>query len=661
MSATFEFNLFVFLLFLTALFLAAMVVLSILLFRRIKDLNQSRENLKLTIEATTDLVVLLDREGRYVDVFSSDEAQMFRSRESLIGKPVSDVIGESIGRQTLEVLKTVFATGEPGFLSYSLAIAGGTRWYEANVFKRDEAVAVVAIRDITKLKSIETDASRLRDRLRFTLSSAGIGVWEWDLETGRGNWDESMYRLYGALPGDLKLDFDEWREMILPADRERAIAETLNGLDLEGRIDTRFRVYTRAGKLEHLRSVGELVRDSTGKPVRILGVTWSITREASLAEEFERQKQFTANILDSIGDPVFMKDRSHRWTYGNQAFARILGLPLSKFLGKTDHDVFPKEVADKFWESDEITYQTMSDYELEEKIVLPEGGERILLTKKTPLILPDGSKTLVGIIRDITERRQMERQLEDQRTRQVAASRLASLGEMAGGMAHEINNPLAIISGYASRVRDLVSSLPTAKLDSDELKAHARAIEIANRIEATTLRIATIIKGLRAISRDGSRDEMELVNAKSIIEETLELCIEQFRNEGITLECEIHDELPVNCRRVQISQVLLNLLTNSFFAVSNQERKLIRILAKRTNDMVELAVEDSGPGVPVEMREKIFQPFFTTKPVGKGTGLGLSIASSLVRDHGGEIVLDETAPYTRFVMRLPLCETSQVQ
>lgn len=633
-----------------------MVVLAILLCRRIKELNQSRENLKLTIEATTDLVVLLDRGGCYVDVFSSDEGQMFRSRDSLIGKPVSDVLGEGLGRQTQEVLEAVFATGQPGFLSYSLSLGGGARWYEANVFKRDESVAVVAIRDITKLKSIEIDASRLRDRLRFTLSSAGIGVWEWDLETGRGNWDESMYRLYGARPGDLKLDFDEWREMIFPADRERAIAETTYGLEIEGRIDTRFRVYTRSGNLEHLRSVGEIVRDPAGKPVRILGVTWSITKEASLAEEFERQKQFTAGILDSLGDPVFMKDRRHRWTYGNQAFSRIVGLPAEKYLGQTDHDVFPKEIADKFWESDEVTFQTMRDYELEEKIILPEGEERILLTKKTPLLMPDHSKTLVGVIRDITERRQMERQLEEQRSRQVAASRLASLGEMAGGMAHEINNPLAIISGYASKVRDLVGSLPTSEMNEEAIKAHARAIEIANRIEATTLRIASIVKGLRAISRDGSQDEKELVNAKIIIDETLSLCIEHFRNEGITLECEIYDDLPVRCRRVQISQVILNLLTNSFFAVSNQNRKLIRILAKRESGMVELAVEDSGPGVPLEIREKIFEPFFTTKPVGKGTGLGLSIAASLVRDHGGDIILDEGAPCTRFVMRLPLSD-----
>lgn len=635
-----------------------MAALVFSLYRRFRDLKYSRENLRLTLEATTDLVVLLDRSGRYVDVFSSDEEQLFVSRDSVIGKPVSDVIGETLGHQTLAVLKTVFSTGQPGFLSYSLPLEKGTRWYEANIFKRDENIAVVAIRDVTKLKSVESDASRLRDRLRFTLSSAGVGVWEWDLKAGRGIWDESMYRLYGASPGDLTLDFDEWRDMILPEDRERAVQETLMGIELEGRIDTRFRVYTRAGKFEHLRSVGELVRDAEGNPEKILGVTWSISREALLAEEFERQKKFTAGILDAIGDPVFMKDRSHRWTYGNQTFTKMLGYAPSSYLGKTDHDLFPKEIADKFWESDEITFTTMQNYEVEERIILPDGQERTILTKKTPLVLPDGSHTLIGVLRDITERRQMELQLEEQRSRQVAASRLASLGEMAGGMAHEINNPLAIISGYASRVRDIVESLPVAQTDENSMRMKVRAIDFASRIEATTLRIATIVKGLRALARDGSQDEKEVANAKSIIEETLGLCVEHFRNEGVVLECEIEDGLQILCRRVQLSQVLLNLLTNAFFAVSSHahDQKFIRLTAKRDGEHVEIAIEDSGPGVPQHAKEKIFEPFFTTKPVGQGTGLGLSIASSLIRDHGGTIYLDEHSSRTRFVVRLPLAK-----
>ncbi len=653
-----DFNIIVSLLALTAILFAVTSVLAILLYRRVKDLSQSRENLQLTLEATTDLVVLLDRNACYVDIFSSDKSLLFVSREQVIGRPVSEILGSDLGHQTQEILASVFLTGKHGFLSYSLSVTEKVQWYEASFFKRDESVVVVTIRNVTKLRAIESDASRLRDRLRFTLSSAGIGVWEWDLESGRGIWDESMYRLYGSNPGDLTLDFNEWREMIVAADRERAVAETLMGLEIDGRIDTQFRVFTKRGVIEHLRSVGELVRDTSGKPVRILGVTWSISKEASLAEEFERQKLFTSNIMDSLGDPVFLKDANHRWTYGNRAFSRMLGVPAEAYIGMTDHDLFPKDVADKFWESDNFTLSSMQDFEVEERIVLPDGGERTILTKKTPLLMADGSVTLIGVLRDITERRQMERQLDEQRTRQVAASRLASLGEMAGGMAHEINNPLAIISGYASRVRDLIDGLQVSN-SNDDHKAKNRAIEIASRIEATTLRIATIVKGLKSIARDGSQDEKELVDAISVIDETLGLCVENFKNEGVTMETDLKANLPIMCRRVQISQVLLNLLTNAFFAVGLQDggKKIIRITASRAGEVVQIAIEDSGPGVPQHAKEKIFEPFYTTKPVGKGTGLGLSIAASLVRDHGGTIFLDEESPRTRFVLNLPVART----
>jgi two-component system sensor histidine kinase DctS len=273
------------------------------------------------------------------------------------------------------------------------------------------------------------------------------------------------------------------------------------------------------------------------------------------------------------------------------------------------------------------------------------GGERTILTKKSPLIARDGTKTLVGIIRDITERKLLQKQLEEQRARQIAASRMASLGEMAGGVAHEINNPLAIISGYAGRLSDVLNQNPIPR---------DKALDIVSRIDTTTIRIATIIKGLRAISRDGEFDEKEVVSLSVIVADTMSLCAERFISKGVYVETKVDPGLVVFCRSVQISQVLLNLLTNAFFSVSKSPGGNILIEAKLRGDWVEIAVTDSGEGVPAHHREKIFEPFFTTKPIGSGTGLGLSIGVSIVRDHGGELILDSNAEKTRFVFRLPV-------
>lgn len=371
-----------------------------------------------------------------------------------------------------------------------------------------------------------------------------------------------------------------------------------------------------------------------------------VTRESALQKELEDQRRFMENILNAISDPIFMKDEQHRWLYGNDAFSSMLGLTREQYYGKTDRDFQPKEIAETYFVGDRETFQTMREVEREEEFPALDGGEpRTILTKKTPFLGLTGEKTLVGIIRDITDRKQMEKQLEHERARQIGASRLASLGEMAGGVAHEINNPLAIISGYAGRLKDILSQEPIAK---------ERALEIVQRIDNTTNRIATIVKGLRAISRDGGFDVKERVSIETIVNDTLGLCSERFRNQGVEITKEIEPELYVYCRPVQISQVLLNLLTNAFFAVSKLSDGKISVHARRLESQIELTVTDSGRGVDHGIRERIFEPFFTTKPVGVGTGLGLSIAASIVREHEGELLLDPNSKETKFVIRLPV-------
>jgi signal transduction histidine kinase len=232
--------------------------------------------------------------------------------------------------------------------------------------------------------------------------------------------------------------------------------------------------------------------------------------------------------------------------------------------------------------------------------------------------------------------------------RLVEMSRIASLGTMAGGIAHEINNPLAIIGGLAEHIER------TAKdpaLDREQLTAEAA------KIQATVRRISTIITGLRSYSRDDSHDPMQRIPIKDVIESTLSLCRERFRANGVTLEVPAVDAgLWVMGRSVQLSQVLLNLLNNAFDAVASlpagRERSVIIKADRRGRDLV-VQVSDSGPGVAPDARAKVFSPFFTTKEVGKGVGLGLSISARIVHGHGGELSLAEGLP-TTFRVQLPL-------
>jgi C4-dicarboxylate-specific signal transduction histidine kinase len=265
----------------------------------------------------------------------------------------------------------------------------------------------------------------------------------------------------------------------------------------------------------------------------------------------------------------------------------------------------------------------------------------------SPIFDPLGH--LVGaskVARDITERRRMETELEVSRAQAVSSARLSALGMMAGSIAHEINNPVGVIHASAS---DLLEMAETGTVP---LEALERA---TTRIKRTADRITKIVKSLRQISREGSADAFQQCAAAEIVDQALELCRERFREHSVRLDTPAVDPgLRVFCREVQIAQVLLNLLQNAFDAVVEcAGDKWIRLEVTRREKSAVFAVIDSGPGVPPDLKARIMDPFFTTKPVGKGTGLGLSLSKSIVEEHGGELTLSEFENHTCFSFSLP--------
>jgi signal transduction histidine kinase len=236
--------------------------------------------------------------------------------------------------------------------------------------------------------------------------------------------------------------------------------------------------------------------------------------------------------------------------------------------------------------------------------------------------------------------------IRQEKIRSEASARLAQLGEMATSIAHEINNPLAIISGYNHLIRREIKS---SNVNLDKVMATTESIE------ATIVRITKIITGLRAYARDGAQDPKVITPVRQIIDDTVAMTETRLRTNGVVFRQNFSADsgIMINCRSVQIVQVLVALINNAVDAIKGRPDLWIEVGYKAKDGGVEIYVTDCGDGMPPEIEAKIFEPFFTTKQVGHGTGLGLSISYGIIKDHDGRIFVDHSAPNTKFCVQLP--------
>jgi C4-dicarboxylate-specific signal transduction histidine kinase len=298
------------------------------------------------------------------------------------------------------------------------------------------------------------------------------------------------------------------------------------------------------------------------------------------------------------------------------------------------------------------------------KLQLKNNSQGLILEREKTLGDQDELDSLVesinimrlNLICSYEELEKLNRELEskvDEKTRTILeqrqkleyAAKMRSLGEMAGGIAHEVNSPLTII-GMSNEV--IIRALQMPEVDREG------ALRSGKLIHKTVKRIADIVQSLLKFSRDGSRDPLMPTSLKDILRDTLYLCQQKLNNTQVNLRTtEMGADILIQCRPVEISQVLLNLLINAFDATKAASERWIHLEIQEMSEEVLIIVSDSGPGIPPELRHQIFQPFFSTKAAGEGTGLGLSISQRIIEDHGGRLYLDEDSIHTRFVISLP--------
>lgn len=244
-----------------------------------------------------------------------------------------------------------------------------------------------------------------------------------------------------------------------------------------------------------------------------------------------------------------------------------------------------------------------------------------------------------------------QQQVESERARSIYASKMAALGEMASGIAHEVNNPLAVIEGRISLMAKY-----SENMDSETRLKFNKDLESMLNMSN---RISKIVRGLKKFAREGSQDPMEAVSIQTIINDTNTLLLEKIKMKGIDYQVKTSDVI-IECRPVEISQVLLNLVSNAIDAIEFLDEKWIKIETENFNNHLLIRIIDSGAGISSEIQDKIMQPFFTTKEIGKGTGLGLSISKGIIENHQGTFRINSKYHNTCFEILIPL-QQAQIQ
>lgn len=354
-------------------------------------------------------------------------------------------------------------------------------------------------------------------------------------------------------------------------------------------------------------------------------------------------------VIHFMPNPVFVKDRYHRWIILNDAFSSFFGKHRDVMLGKSDYDFFPPEEADVFWEHDNQVFTTGTSNENEESFTDADGVQRWILTRKSVFLDTEGNPILVGVITDLTERKRAEEAMHQAMRKMEEASQAKS--DFLAKMSHELRTPMNSILGFT-----------TLMLKNREQTLTERELDFLMRIHRNGLHLLNLINDILDLSRVESGKipfHFETIELAALLLEVIDAFEVQAQEKGLILKTELAPVLPFATDRERLKQILLNLVGNAIKFTPSGSVK-IRLLADSQGRAREIAVIDTGLGIPSEQQDLVFDAFHQIDQSSKrsygGTGLGLAIVRNLCQNLGYGLELVST-PSRGSCFRLLLQET----
>ena len=474
------------------------------------------------------------------------------------------------------------------------------------------------------------------EHLRLRIEGFGVGTWDLDLATQKLEWSATARSLFGVAP-DQPITYGLFLSLLEPMDRERTEQAIKRVTESGGNVDLTFKIAGNAGSGHWIRARGGLVRDDTGAARHISGIVLDIDEEKQLEDALRTRESHLRSILDTVPDAMIVINGHGIVQFFSTAAERLFGYAEQEAIGKNVSELMP--MPDRARHDGYLArYRSTGERHIIGIGRIVTGMRRDGTTFPMHLSIGEmqsgGVPYFTGFVRDLTEHQQTQARLHELQSELVHISRLSAMGEMASALAHELNQPLSAISNYMKGSRRLLAN---------SVDPNAPKIESAmDRATEQALRAGQIIRRLRDfVSRGESEKRVESLS--KLIEEAGALGLSGARDQNIQLRFNLNPEFDlVLVDRVQIQQVLVNLFRNALEAMAqSRQRELIVANAGDADDMIEVAVSDTGSGFHDDVQSNLFQTFFTTKET--GMGVGLSISRSIIEAHGGRMWAESNA------------------
>lgn len=614
-------------------------------------LRESEEKSRLILDSTGEAIYGVDVNGLCTFCNPASIRVLGYSRpEDLLGKNMHDLIHHThLGGDPYDVHDC---------LIYKALRGGSGRHVDGEVFWRADGTSfpveywaypqvrdgvvvgvAVAFQDVTEKQRVREALERANERLALAVESGQMGVWDWDILKDSMMWDARMYALYGIDKQGFSGVYDAWATCLHPEDRTRTESALRLALSGENDFGSEFRVVWPNGQVHYLKAYARIVRDDTGRPVRMTGVNLDVTAQKLAEQDLRESEEKFRAMSEASYDALIMIDTDDTVLFWSGAAERLFGYTRREAEGRRLHKLIALP-------EDQIkAYDGMGAFArtghgpvvggIGEFTATRKGGEQVLVERSVSSFRMRGKWYAVGSLRDVTERRKMERLKK----------------EFISTVSHELRTPLTSIHGSLGLILGAMSAnLP---------EQVGKLLNIASNNTTRLIGLINDILDLEKIESGKMQYVMEPINLEQAVRSSIEENQSYASGYHVRLEGRFSDEeVYVTADRNRLAQVMANLLSNA--AKFSPPGEMVEVGITSSGNTARVWIRDKGPGISDEFKGRIFQKFAQADSsdtrLRGGTGLGLSISKLIVESFGGSIGFEsEPGQGSVFHFDLPLC------